>query len=535
MPRRLPLLAALAALGSLAVPATAAAQTFRSPDPVIRNMWRVGMEQSQLESLAGALIDSIGPRLSGSPGYTSAVTWLESRYKAWGIPARREQYGTWRGWTQGTVHMQMITPRMQNLDVNLLAWSPPTPRGAAAEADVVTMPDFADAAAARQWLQTVRGKFVLISTPEIMCRAPQELTRNARPATITKLNAQRADSARVNRARLRKLVPAAIPDFQVDGAATALLDSAGVLAIGSLTWSGGWGVNKVFDASTKRATEVDISCEDYGLLYRLVTRNVPTRVRLTAEAQETPAEVPMFNVIAELKGTELPDEYVILSAHLDSWHSATGATDNGTGTLTMLEAMRILRETYPRPRRTILVGHWGGEELGMIGSLSFGEDHPDIIKGLQVAFNQDNGTWRVEILEGQGFLGASANLAKWVAQLPAEMTDSVKLQLPGPQANSGSDHTAFICRGAPAFRLQSSYAEYRQYTWHTNRDTYDKIVFDDLKNNATMAAMLAYAASEDKERTSREVALLPSMANGQPRPWPTCRAAQRSFAPARRP
>lgn len=532
MPRRLLLLAALA---SLAAPSAAAAQTFRSPDPVIRNMWRVGMEQSQLESLAGALIDSIGPRLSGSPGYTSAVAWLEGRYKAWGIPARREQYGTWRGWTQGTVHMQMITPRVQNLDVNLLAWSPPTPRGAAAEADVVALPDFADAAAARQWLQTVRGKFVLLSTPELMCRAPQELARYARPSTIASLNARRTDSARVNFARRRKLVPAPIPDFQVDGAVTALLDSAGVLAIGSLTWSGGWGVNKVFDASTRRATEVDISCEDYGLLYRLVTRNVPTRVRLTAEAQETPAEVPMFNVIAELKGTELPDEYVILSAHLDSWHSATGATDNGTGTLTMLEAMRILRETYPRPRRTILVGHWGGEELGMIGSLAFGEDHPDIIKGLQVAFNQDNGTWRVEILEGQGFLGASTNLAKWVAQLPSEMTDSVKLQLPGPQANSGSDHTAFICRGAPAFRLQSSYAEYRQYTWHTNRDTYDKIVFDDLKNNATMAAMLAYAASEDKERTSREVALLPPMANGQPRPWPTCRAPQRSFAPARRP
>jgi Zn-dependent M28 family amino/carboxypeptidase len=257
-------------------------------------------------------------------------------------------------------------------------------------------------------------------------------------------------------------------------------------------------------------------------------------VRLTAESQETAAEVPMFNVVAELKGTKLPNEYVLLSAHLDSWHAATGATDNGTGTLTMLEAMRILKETYPHPRRTILVGHWGGEELGAIGSLTFGEDHPDVIKGLQVAFNQDNGTWRVEILEGQGFLKASANLAKWVAQLPSEMTDSVRLQVPGPQANSGSDHTSFICRGAPAFRLQSSYAEYRQYTWHTNRDTYDKIVFDDLKNNATLAAMLAYAASEDPEQTSREVALLPPSDNGQPRKWPECRTPPRTFAPVKK-
>jgi carboxypeptidase Q len=309
----------------------------------------------------------------------------------------------------------------------------------------------------------------------------------------------------------------------------ARLDSAGVIGVGTTLWSGGWGVDKIFGSNTQRVPSVDLSCEDYGLLYRLATNKQGPRVRLTAESQATPAEVPMFDVVAEIKGSELPNEYVLLSAHLDSWHGATGATDNGTGTLTMLEAMRILKETYPRPRRTIIAGHWGGEELGTIGSLAFAEDHPEVINGLQVAFNQDNGTWRVEILEGQGFLKASANLAKWVAQLPSEMTDSVRLQVPGPQANSGSDHTSFLCRPAPAFRLQSSYTEYRQYTWHTNRDTYDKIVFDDLKNNATMAAMLAYAASEDPERTSREQAVLPPLPNGNARQWPTCQKARRSF------
>jgi carboxypeptidase Q len=194
----------------------------------------------------------------------------------------------------------------------------------------------------------------------------------------------------------------------------------------------------------------------------------------------------------------------------------------------MLEAMRILKEAYPNPRRTIIAGHWGGEEQGTIGSKAFNEDHKDVIDGLQAAFNQDNGTWRVEMLEGQGFLKASSNLARWVAQLPAEMTDSVRVQLPGAQANSGSDHTSFLCRGAPAFRLQSPYTEYRQYTWHTNRDTFDKIVFDDLKQNATMAAMLAYAASEDRERTSREQALLTVGGTTTARPWPSCGSAKRS-------
>ena len=527
MPRKNRVLVALVL--SLA-PAALTAQTFRSADTVIRHMWRLGMEQSQVEPLAQVLIDSIGPRLSGTPGFASAVDWIENKYKSWGVPVRREKYGTWRGWRQGTVHMEMIAPRVQNLEVELLAWSPPTPRNGPVEADVVVIPDLPDSVAVRQWLSSVRGKFVLTSAPEVMCRAPQELERYARPATITRLNAQRTENQRIASARFRALAPAGTQPQGVGRAVYTQLENAGVVGIGTLTWSGGWGVNKIFGAASERVPSVDISCEDYGLLHRMATNRQGPRIRLTAESQATPAEAPMFNVVAELKGTELPNEYVLLSAHLDSWHGATGATDNGTGTLTMLEAMRILKEAYPRPRRTILVGHWGGEEQGTIGSLAFAEDHPDVISGLQVAFNQDNGTWRVELLEGQGFLKASGNLAKWVAQLPAEMTDSVKLQVPGPQANSGSDHTSFLCRSAPAFRLQSSYSEYRQYTWHTNRDTYDKIVFDDLKNNATMAAMMAYAASEDRERTSREQATLPNFANGQARSWPTCGKARRSFA-----
>src|SRR5215510_10307667 len=118
---------------SLAIPATLTAQTFRSADTVIKKMWQVGIEQSQTEKLAQVLIDSIGPRLSGTAGFASAVDWLEKTYKGWGIPVRRENYGTWRGWRMGAVHMEMIAPRMQNLEVELLAWSPPTPKNGPVE------------------------------------------------------------------------------------------------------------------------------------------------------------------------------------------------------------------------------------------------------------------------------------------------------------------------------------------------------------------------------------------------------------------
>jgi carboxypeptidase Q len=510
--------AAAAACLALAIAPSAAAQTFRSPDPVIRRIWSLGIDSSQVERLAQVLDDSIGMRLSGTSGYQSAADWLTGIYKSWGVTVRQERYATTRGWRLGPVSMSLTAPRVQTLEVHLLAFSPGT-ANRPLEAAVTLPPPPTDSAAATRWLGTVKGKFVLVSPPEIMCRAAQELEKNARPATVARIAAERLAIREDMQNRLRPL-----------GTATQLarrLQEAGAAGIISSNWSNGWGVNKIFAARTERIPSVDLSCEDYGLVWRLASNNQGPRLRLTADAEARPDQ-PMFNVVAELRGRELPNEYVLLSAHLDSWHGATGATDNGTGTITMLEAMRILSRAYPSPRRTILVGHWGGEEQGLQGSRAFAEDHPDLMDGMQAVFNQDNGTWRVELIEGQGFLGAGPHLARWLSALPSELSSVIRLDVPGLQENSGSDHTSFLCRGVPAFRLQSSYPEYRQYTWHTNRDTYDKVVFDDLRHNATVAAMLAYQASEDPDRVPRDQAILPPDTTGKPRKWPTCRPAQRT-------
>lgn len=503
----------------LAFPTSKAdAQTYRSADTVIRAMWREGMERSRLESLAEALLDSIGPRLTGSPNFAAATDWLMATYQSWGVEARKEQYGTWRGWRQGAVHVDLIAPRVQTLEAKLLAWSPGT--GAKPiEGDLIVIPEFGSAAEAASWLPNVRAKIVLASAPEPSCREPQAFERLARPATFARYQQARESTQESWRRRLQAL--GSNPHRQ--------LEDAGAIAVLTMRWSMGWGVNKVFDAQTQKAVSLDLSCEDYGMLYRLTVNRQGPRVRIFAESQAL-GTVPMFNVIAELKGTELPNEYVMLSAHLDSWAGAEGATDNGTGTLTMLEAMRILKATYPQPRRTILVGHWGAEEEGAIGSRSFAEDHPDVLQNLQVLFNQDNGTWRIETIETQGLSQAGANVARWIAQVPAEIAGEIKLDFPGGQENTGSDHVSFLCYGAPGLRLQSDYPDYRQYTWHTNRDTYDKIVFDDLKNNATLAAMLMYLASEDPERVPRDRALLPpDPQTGLPRQWIPCRPVRRSY------
>ncbi|NNE70058.1 MAG: M20/M25/M40 family metallo-hydrolase, partial [Rhodothermales bacterium] len=487
------------------------AQTLQNNDPVIAEMWRIGMEESRTRELAHVLMDRIGPRLPGSEGQEEAQDWLIDTYAEWGIEPRMEEIGTWRRWRAGTVHADMIEPRTTTLEAEIKAWSPGT--NGPVRAEVVLPPVKSDAESDAAFVASTEGKFVLINQPIEMCRALQEIEANALEETVEGLTERRRDGFNAFRNRV--------------GAYNAsLFDEAGAAGVLESRWSGGWGVNKVFSTSNQSAVALDLSCEDYGLLYRLVESGQRVVIEVNAETEDL-GEVPQFNLIGQITGSELPEEYVLLGAHLDSWHAATGATDNGTGTITMLEAMRILKMAYPNPRRTILVGHWANEEVGRVGSRAFRDDNPEIMAGIQAAFNQDNGTWRFEKIEGQGFAQAPAHIPRWMAKLPMEFQTQIALEMPGPQANAGSDHTSFVCAGVPSFRLQSPYDEYRQYTWHTNRDTYDKISFDDLARNATVAAMMAYEASEDPVRFGREQALLPASANGRPRSWPGCRPAPR--------
>ena len=498
----------------LAAAGPAVAQTFPTNDPVIKRMWTEGMgEGSQSYRLAQALVDSIGPRLTGTPAHHGAMDWLIKQYAAWGISARKEQYGTWKSWRRGHTYADLLTPRFRTLEARIVGWSPGT-RGAV-EGDVVLLPDVADSAAFEAWLGAARGKFVMLNMAEPTCRPDENWERLARPATVERMKQERT-AARTAWSRRTQAGGRTI--YQ-------RLEAAGVAGILSSSWSAGWGVTKVFTANTTRAPVVALSCEDYGLLFRLAQNNQGPRMRLNADA-EFLGEKPIFNVVGEIKGSALPNEYVLLSAHFDSYDAASGATDNGTGTVMMMEAMRILKAAYPNPRRTILVGHWAGEEQGLIGSNAFAEDHPEVVAGLQVMFNQDNGTWRVDYIRMMGYAEAGQSFGRWFSKLPNEISDNIRLDIPGVPESGGSDHMAMICRGAPGFRLQSHYPDYRQYTWHTDRDTFDKIIFDDLKNNATLAAMLAYLASEDPQKVSRVKRELNETT--EPKQWPNCITPRRS-------
>lgn len=485
-----------------------AAQTAATGNDVLAAIDREATENSQVRALAQVLLDSIGPRLTGTPAMTGAGEWAVAKYREWGIEARNEQYGTWQGWRRGVTHVDLLEPRVRTLNATMLAWSAGTP--APRTGDAVLFPQVNGRAELERWLQNARGKILLIDAPEVTCRPVENWQEWGRPETAAAVEAAREA---VSQAWQARLAAAGVSGAEL----MSLLEQAGVAAILTSNWSEGWGVSKIYNAGSEVIPFINLSCEDYGLVARLAENGQGPVVRVDAQA-ESLGRVPVHNTIAVIPGRELPNEYVMLSAHFDSWDGASGATDNGTGTVVMMEAMRILKQVYPEPKRTILVGHWNGEEQGLNGSTAFAADHPEIVEGLQVLLNQDNGTGEIARIQMEGFAQAEGVFREWLGQVPTELSERIELRAPGTPSRGGSDHSSFVCHGAPAFFLSSSSWDYGTYTWHTDLDTFDKVAFVEVQNNARLVAMLAYLASEHPERLSRERAV---------QEWPACRVPQR--------
>lgn len=488
-------------------------------DPVVQNIIKEANENSQLEELGHELLDVIGPRLVGTPEMKKAHDWAVETYEEWGIAAENQKWGEWRGWQRGITHIDMVEPRLRTLNGMQLAWNPSTGKDPVV-AEVVLLPEAKDSADFAKKISNVKGKLVMISMLQLTGRPDYNWEEFATEKSLEKMKANREAQADEWK---QKIENTGYGSRELSEA----LEKAGAAGIITLNWSRGFGANKIFSASTKKIPTVDLSLEDYGMVYRLAQSGHKPKLRIVAQSKEL-GTVPTFNTIATIKGTEKPEEYVILSAHFDSWDGATGATDNGTGTLVMMEAMRLLKKMYPNPKRTIIAGHWGSEEQGLNGSRAFVKDHPEIVENVQALFNQDNGTGRVVNLSGSGFLHSYDYLGRWLNAVPDSISDQIETNFPGTPGRGGSDYASFVAAGAPAFSLSSLPWSYGNYTWHTNLDTYDKIVFDDVRNNAILTAILAYKASEDPETTSREKIKLPvNERTGELMTWPEARDATR--------
>ncbi|HIC8642977.1 M20/M25/M40 family metallo-hydrolase [Elizabethkingia meningoseptica] len=481
-------------------------------DPTVQNIVNEATKNSQLENLAFELLDVIGPRLVGSPAMKQANDWAVEKYKGWGIDAKNQQYGEWASWQRGITQVEMTSPRIKSLESMQLAWSPATKKPI--DAEVVILPKVNNPSEFTEWLKSAKGKFVLMAQYQRSGRPDYQIKEFATPELYNQFKAQRDQDAE----DFRNLIKNTGYD---NNTLPEALEKAGVAGIAISNWTGIMGANRIFGAKTKNIPMIDIAVEDYGMLYRLALNGKKPTIKVNTQSKNL-GTAKSFNTIARIEGKEKPNEYVILSAHLDSWDGAQGATDNGTGTITMMEAARILKKFYPNNKRTIIIGHWGSEEQGLNGSRAFVVDNPEIIKNTQVAFNQDNGTGRVVNIQGQGFVDSYDYLTRWMSALPKSVSKHIETSFPGMPGGGGSDHASFVAAGVPGISLSSLNWGYFGYTWHTNRDTYDKIMFDEVKNNVIAAAVMAYMASEDPEFVSRQKRVLPA---GQK--WPEVKEPKR--------
>jgi hypothetical protein len=487
-------------------------------NPVVQNFVNEIKNNAEVEKMAHELLDKIGPRLVGAPEMLASNNWSADKMKSWGVEAELQKFGTWKGWQRGVTHVDMTYPRIKTLVATQLAWSPATKK--AVEAEVITLPKASTKATFDAWLPSVKGKIVLMAQYQKMGRSDEQIKEFATPELYEKLKTEKEIAAKDFKEFVKNIGydNTTLPEA---------LEKAGAAGIAISNWTGIMGANRIFGAKTAKIPMFDIDLEDYGMLYRLAENGSKPRIKVDAQSKVLP-EANSFNTIGIIKGKEKPKEYVILSAHLDSWDGAQGATDNGTGVLTMLETIRILKKYYPNPKRTIVVGLWGSEEQGLNGSRGFVADHPEIMKGVQAVFNQDNGTGRVVDISGQGFVNSYNYIGKWLNAVPKNIKDQIKSTFPGNPGGGGSDHASFVSAGVPGFSLSSLNWGYFGYTWHTTKDTYDKIVFDEVKNNVILTATLVYMASEDPEFTSREKRAMPLNEKGEPAKWPEQKEPTRS-------
>jgi len=260
--------------------------------------------------------------------------------------------------------------------------------------------------------------------------------------------------------------------------------------------------------------QIVVTAEHYNRMIRQIQKGVAVKLDLTLETEFTPAENG-FNVIAEIPGTDLKDEVVMIGAHLDSWHSATGATDNGAGSAVMMEVMRILKAVGASPRRTVRIGLWGGEEQGLLGSRSYvkrtlGErldkSFPyDSIRltpaaeKFSVYFNMDNGTGKYRGVYLQGNQNAMPVFREWLKPFNKMGASTLTLQ-----NTSGTDHLSFDAIGLPGFQFIQDEIDYNTRTHHTSMDVYDKVIEADMKQNAVMTASFVWLAANRDAKFPRK-------------------------------
>ena len=527
MPSYVPVLSrarlAFAVLALTFVPPAAAQspQSDRADTAVVSRIRDEGFNRSQVMETASWLTDVYGPRLTNSPNTRAAANWTIQRLASWGINnARLEPWGTFGiGWSNQALFVRAVEPQPYPIIANVAAWTPGTSGWVRGEAVMVN--DLTDSSAFAKYTGKLRGKFVLITDPPTLA---QRFRPDARRYSDSALEAIAVPPASPGDGQYRP------PQPQGSLSAAARLqffENEGVAAVVSSSPRNDFGT--VFAAASVGARRQDalsnliglgFASEHYNRIARTLAKGVP--VVLEMFVQSTAHEDPTaYNVIAEIPGTDKKDEVVMLGAHFDSWHYATGATDNASGSAVMLEAMRILKALNLPLRRTVRLALWTGEEQGLLGSRAYVNNHfadratmqlkPDHAK-FQAYFNMDNGTGAFRGIYLQGNEAIGPIFRAWMEPFKDLGMTTVTIRNTG-----GTDHLAFDAVGLPGFQFIQDEIEYGSRTHHSNMDSYDRLIADDLKKNAVIVASFVYHAANRPTLLPREQLPAPPSPPNAPR------------------
>ena len=493
-----------------------------------------GFNRSKVMEYASYLTDVYGPRLTWSPEYRRGADWMSAELKKLGLEnVRYDNFGPiGRGWSLKKFSANMLAPVSTPLIAYPKAWSPST-RGAVKGAVMVMKAQTADDL--KQYKGKLKNAFVFLGDArDLKPHMEPEGARLTDAELLTMANASAA-AGRTNRmmrdsSALQRFIDNA--NFNADrhefckeeGAAVIVDagrgDGGTIFVAGASVPQRVKDIGEMFGSRTAAYSpnapellpQVSLAAEHYNRIVRMVEKGEKVQLEMQVDVAWTKAD-SSFNIIAEIPGTDLKDEIVMIGGHFDTWHSGTGATDNSSGTAVCVEAVRILQALGLKPRRTIRIGLWGGEEQGLHGSREYVAEHlasrksndlagmimgrnagpltkTPLYEKFSVYFNNDNGTGRVRGVYMQG-----NESVRPIFQAILKAANDPIAQTLTIENTGGTDHLAFDGVGLPGFQFIQDPVEYSTRTHHSNMDLYDRLQADDLKQGAVMMAIFAYQAA----------------------------------------
>jgi len=453
-------------------------------DDIVARIKAEGLQRSRVLALYRTLTDDIGARLTGSPAHVQAARWAQERFKEFGMTnPHLEPYEFGRGWEVDGISVEMTEPRYQRLTAYAEAWTPST-KGVVT-GKVIYVGD-KTAAQIQGMAGELRGAIILTHLPQA------DWVDHDRPQPGLNDQPVSTGNPALPGARSTTPVDMLMPILQRAGAAVALRPSP--------YRDGTVGVTGNRNTATDSVPSIIVAGEQYNILARLAAAGKPASMRVELRARYIEDDRNSYNVIAEIPGRDpaMRDQVVMVGAHLDSWHTAAGATDNADGAAAVLEAMRILQAIGAQPRRTIRAALWSGEEEGLLGSRAYVQQHfatPAQREQLYVYLNDDPGSGKTLGFYMEGNRAAKTIFDRWLGPL-RDLGASRNIL----EGIGSTDHVPFNEAGMPGFNVIKDFDSYDARTRHTNADYSERLSENELKESAIFIATFAWQAAVADEK-----------------------------------